>query len=167
LRAGTAHRRRVEAALLPDQPGEEIDRQIIFRRRRGKGVTDAVNSGRNARSRWGLRLDGFDWTDLVGFTCVQLRKAGIRQRARDFRGLRLRPPRHGLAGDDGHHTTGWPRGERSGKQQDEEERGRGKAAHVRSSLDRKPARSRVNVHLAVFAMVTATDCQINKPRESR
>jgi hypothetical protein len=48
LRAGTAHRLRIEAALLPDQPGEEIDRQIIFRRRRRKDVADVVDSGRNA-----------------------------------------------------------------------------------------------------------------------
>src|SRR5450830_122022 len=64
LRAGAAHRRRVEAALLPDQPGEEIDRQIIFRRRRREGLTDAVDSGRNARWRRGpgtgrFRPDGF------------------------------------------------------------------------------------------------------------
>src|SRR6266699_4646250 len=45
LRAGAAHRRRVEAALLPDQPGEEIDRQIIFRRRRCECLTDAVANG--------------------------------------------------------------------------------------------------------------------------
>ena len=46
LRAGAAYCRRVEAALLPDQPGEEIDRQLIFRCRRGEGVTDAVDYGR-------------------------------------------------------------------------------------------------------------------------
>ena len=34
LRPGAAYRRRVEPALLPNEPGEEIDRQIIFRRRR-------------------------------------------------------------------------------------------------------------------------------------
>jgi hypothetical protein len=49
LRAGAAYCRRVEAALLPDQPGEEIDRQLIFRRRRGEGVTDAVDNGRTTR----------------------------------------------------------------------------------------------------------------------
>src|SRR5262249_35451866 len=47
LRSRAAYCRRVEAAFLPDQPGEKIDRQIIFRRRRGEGVTDAVDSGRN------------------------------------------------------------------------------------------------------------------------
>src|SRR5262249_17872034 len=35
-------------------------------------------------------------------------------------------------------ATGWPCGERSGKQHDEEERRSGKAAHVPSSLDRTP-----------------------------
>ena len=36
----------IEAALLPDQPGEEIDRQIIFSRCRRERVTDARDRGR-------------------------------------------------------------------------------------------------------------------------
>jgi hypothetical protein len=43
LCASAAHRRRVEVALLPDEPGEEIYRQIIFRRRRaGLEVAEGV-----------------------------------------------------------------------------------------------------------------------------
>src|SRR5262249_51479262 len=46
LRPCTAYRRRIEAALLPDQPGEEIDRQIIFSRCRRERITDARDGGR-------------------------------------------------------------------------------------------------------------------------
>jgi hypothetical protein len=59
--------------------------------------------------------------DLVGFTCARLPEAGIRQRARDFHRLRMRSPGRGLARDNGRRATRWPRGERSGKQHDEEE----------------------------------------------
>jgi hypothetical protein len=41
LGACAAYRRRIEAALLPDQPSEEIDRQIIFCRCRREHITDA------------------------------------------------------------------------------------------------------------------------------
>ena len=105
LRAGAAHRRRVEAALLPDQPGEEIDRQIVFRRCGREGLTDPVDSGRNARRRrlWGL--PGFDRTALLGFTCARLRDAATRLRARWFHRLRVRQRRPGLAGEGGRHGT--------------------------------------------------------------
>ena len=46
LRACAADRRRIEAALLPDQPGEEIDRQIIFSRCHRERITDARDRGR-------------------------------------------------------------------------------------------------------------------------
>src|SRR5215831_2095887 len=93
LRASTAHSRRVEAALLPDQPGEEIDRQIIFRRRRRKGVTDAVDSGRGARWRWGRGLGAFHRMNLTGLTFARLGEA--------------------IACDNGRRATGWPRGEKN------------------------------------------------------
>src|SRR5262249_2171044 len=38
LRAGAAYCSRVEAAFLPEQLGKEIDRQIIFHRRRGESA---------------------------------------------------------------------------------------------------------------------------------
>ncbi len=46
LRACAAYGRRIEAALLPDQPGEEIDRQVIFCRCRREHITDAHDRGR-------------------------------------------------------------------------------------------------------------------------
>src|SRR5262249_5279476 len=48
LRAGAAHRPRVEAALLPDDAGEELDRKPILRRLLFERAADIV-SGRRAR----------------------------------------------------------------------------------------------------------------------
>jgi hypothetical protein len=46
LRACAAYCPRIEAALLPNQPGEEIDRQIIFCRCRRERIADARDGGR-------------------------------------------------------------------------------------------------------------------------
>jgi len=48
LRPRAAYCRRIKAALLPNQPGEEIDRQIIFSRRRRERITDLRDRGRTA-----------------------------------------------------------------------------------------------------------------------
>src|SRR6266498_2726787 len=60
------------------------------RSRPREGLTDPVDSGRNARRRrlWGL--PGFDRTALLGFTCARLRDAATRLRARWFHRLRVR-----------------------------------------------------------------------------
>src|SRR5438067_13011613 len=43
LRPGAAYRRRVEPALLPDDPAEETDRQTILLRCSGKRLTDRIS----------------------------------------------------------------------------------------------------------------------------
>jgi hypothetical protein len=48
LRPCAAYCRRIEAALLPNQPGEEIDREIIFARCRRERITDLGDRGRTA-----------------------------------------------------------------------------------------------------------------------
>src|SRR5262249_60941015 len=48
LRPCAAYCRRIEAALLPNQPGEEIDGQIIFSRCRRERITDLGDRGRTA-----------------------------------------------------------------------------------------------------------------------
>src|SRR5262249_31681924 len=96
---------RVEAALLPDEPGKKVDWQIIFRRCPREGLTDAVGRGWNARRRRSRRLAGFDPTTLVGFTCARLRDAAIRRRARSLRRLQVRPSGHRLTGDDRRCST--------------------------------------------------------------
>ena len=50
LRACAAYCRRIEAALLPNQPGEEIDRQIIFCPCRHDRITDARDIGLDAQA---------------------------------------------------------------------------------------------------------------------
>jgi hypothetical protein len=60
LRAGAAYCRRVEAALLPDQPGEEIDRQIIFRTLSSKAYNKLLKSGKEpviVAALWIIRPD--------------------------------------------------------------------------------------------------------------
>jgi hypothetical protein len=46
LRACAAYGGWIEAALLPDQPGEEIDWQVIFCRCRPEHITDAHDRDR-------------------------------------------------------------------------------------------------------------------------
>jgi hypothetical protein len=60
---GAAYRHRVEPALLPDQPGEKNDRQIIFLRCSAKRVTEGVDV-RNIRC-CGRR----DRAEFVGLAC--------------------------------------------------------------------------------------------------
>jgi hypothetical protein len=48
LRPRAAYCRRIEAALLPNQPGEEIDWQIIFFRCSRQRITDPRDRGRSA-----------------------------------------------------------------------------------------------------------------------
>jgi hypothetical protein len=102
LRPCAAYCRRIEAALLPDQPGEEIDRQIILCRCRRERITDARDRGRTVRWRRGPGLGSFDRRDLAGFTCARLPDKSARQ----------------------------PRAKRSGKQYDREESGCDKAMHA-------------------------------------
>src|SRR5262249_25642784 len=79
LRALAAHRARVEAAFLPDDAGEELDRQfvlgrILFKRAANIGCRRGVRSGGGlgcGRWVWGLgvwRLLGLGWgeTDTEG-----------------------------------------------------------------------------------------------------
>src|SRR5262249_10645770 len=106
-RAGTTHCRRVEAALLPDQTCEEIDRQIIFRRCRRKGITNVVYSGR--------RLGGVHRVDFVRVTPPRFREGEPPGHARGPSPLRVRPPGYGLARENGRRANGWPRGEKTGK----------------------------------------------------
>jgi hypothetical protein len=49
LRAGAAHRPRVEAALLPDDAGEELDRKLILGRVLFERAADVVRGRRYVR----------------------------------------------------------------------------------------------------------------------
>src|SRR5262249_34085647 len=69
-----ADRVRLEATFLPDQAGEEIDRQIIGRCRRGERLTKARCGRWNAplvgRGRWSARLRLVTLFRLVIFFCL-------------------------------------------------------------------------------------------------
>ena len=54
LRSGAAYRPRVEAALLPDDAGEEFDRKLILRRILFERAAD-VFGGRRLRGSWSFR----------------------------------------------------------------------------------------------------------------
>src|SRR5262249_16324518 len=67
LRPSAAYSRRIEPALLPDQPGEEIGRQIVLRCRPSKRAADGIG---RYRLRW--RLAPFGRAHLVRFRCTRL-----------------------------------------------------------------------------------------------
>jgi hypothetical protein len=56
LRALPAHRKRIEAALLPDDASEELDRQCILRRVLLDGAANVVRGGGSVWSGWWCRL---------------------------------------------------------------------------------------------------------------
>jgi hypothetical protein len=69
---GPAYSRRIEAALLPDQPGKEIDRQIIFCCCCRERITDGGDRRDGFRWRRGLGLGAFSRRQVIGLTCTRL-----------------------------------------------------------------------------------------------
>ena len=61
----SAYSRGIKPALLPDQPDEEIARQIVLRCRRLKRAADS-------RGRYRLASGGFRRADLVRFRCTRV-----------------------------------------------------------------------------------------------